>query len=350
MHLHATLAESAPRPTLSMMPPPAAMMAATTAGPLFDVGGAERRMHARAYGHWVSLLHGRPLPSIDDVDPATIAGFATHGVLLDFTQDAADPRIAHIGSALRDECGVDGAITQVGQVPPRSLLARLTDHHGQIVADRAPVGFEAEFVGTRGRTTLYRGILMPLSSPGGDRVDFVYGVVNGKEVADPAVQARLDAELGAAIMADLQGLHDAPVWADGPHAGDIAPPVDAVLTIPPAGFATTEDALATARDAAAALHTADLRRRAVLTRALSHAYDLSLTTASGTGNVESGTAVIARVFGEDHDPAQRTGWAAVLDHARRHGVAAGRLPGFIEEAGGIDVIAAAERRAARRRG
>jgi hypothetical protein len=341
MHLHATLAEPALRPTLSMTPPPAAMTAATTGGPLFDVGGAERRMHARAYGHWVSLLHGRPLPSIDDVDPATIAGFATHGVLLDFTQDAADPRIAHIGSTLRDECGVEGAIAQVGQVPPRSLLARLTDHHRQIVADRAPVGFEAEFIGTRGRTTLYRGILMPLCSPGGDGVDYVYGVINGKEVADPAVQARLDAELGAAILAGLPGLHDAPVWADGPHAGDFAPPADAAL--PSATPPTPLEALATARDAAAALHTADLRRRAVLHRALGHAYDLSLANEAGAG-----AGVVALVFGEDHDPAQRASWAAVLDHARRHGVVHGRLPGFIEGAGGIDAIAAAERRAVRR--
>jgi hypothetical protein len=333
MHLHATLDDRAMRQSPPITPPPA------SATPVFDLGGAERRMHARAYGQWVSLLHGRPLPSIADIDPATIAGFATHGVLLDFTQDAADPRIAHIGSALRDESGVEGAIAQVGQVPPRSLLARLTDHHRQIVADRAPVGFEAEFVGGRGRTTLYRGILMPLSSPGDDAIDYVYGVINGKEVADPAVQARLDAELGAAMLAGLQGLHDAPIWADGPHAGEIAPPVDGV----PAGPAATPDeTLATAREAAAALHTADLRRRTVLHRALGHAYDLSLVSDPGAG-----AAVVALVFGEQHDPAQRATWAAVLDHARRHGVAAGRLAGFIDGAGGIDAIAAAERRAVR---
>jgi len=347
MHLYTTLDERGACPPAPLMQPPAPVVAVTAeadapaaiAMPLFDLGGAERRMHARAYGQWVSVLHGRPLPSIADIDPAGIAGFATHGVLLDFTQGAAAPRIAHVGSALREECGLDAAISQVDQVPPRSLLARLTDHHRRIVADRAPVGFEAEFVGTRGRTTLYRGILMPLSSPGGDAVDYVYGVINGKEVADPAVQARLDAELGAAILADLHGSHDAPVWADGPHAGEIAP----LGTALPA--ATAADALATAREAAAALRTADLRRRAVLARALGHAYDLSLANEPG-----SGAAVVALVFGEDHDPVQRAGWAAVLDHARRHGVAAGRLPGFIEEAGGIDAIAAAERAAIRRQG
>ena len=68
--------------------------------------------------------------------------------------------------------GLDGGITRVAEVPSRSLLSRLTDHYLQIIANRAPIGFEAEFVGTRGRTTMYRGILMPFSS-NGDAIDFV---------------------------------------------------------------------------------------------------------------------------------------------------------------------------------
>ncbi len=67
MHLHATLDDRAMRQSPAITPPPASAI------PVFDLGGAERRMHARAYGQWVSLLHGRPLPSIADIDPATIA-------------------------------------------------------------------------------------------------------------------------------------------------------------------------------------------------------------------------------------------------------------------------------------
>jgi hypothetical protein len=37
-------------------------------------------------------------------------------------------------------------------VPSRSLLSRLTDHYLQIIANSAPIGFEAEFVGQRGYT------------------------------------------------------------------------------------------------------------------------------------------------------------------------------------------------------
>ena len=113
---------------------------------------------------------GRPYPSIQDVDPQTIGDFGPHSVLLDFSGNPEDPEIAFLGRALRVECALDGAIRQISEVPGRSLLSRLTDHYLQIIANRAPIGFEAEFVGMRGHNTLYRGILMPLSSDGqGDR-------------------------------------------------------------------------------------------------------------------------------------------------------------------------------------
>src|SRR6185295_17319146 len=103
--------------------------------------------------------------------------------LLDFSKDHDDPEIAFLGRALRVECALGADIRQISQVPSRSLLSRLTDHYLQIIANCAPIGFEAEFVGQRGLNTLYRGILMPLSSDGLS-IDFIYGVINWKEVAD----------------------------------------------------------------------------------------------------------------------------------------------------------------------
>ena len=49
----------------------------------------------------------------------------------------------------------------------------------QIIANRAPIGFEAEFDNQRGENICYRGILMPFSSDG-DTIDFIYGVINWK--------------------------------------------------------------------------------------------------------------------------------------------------------------------------
>jgi len=181
------------------------------------IGTDERRMHVRAYNHWVSLLKGGHYPAIGDLDPAGAMDFGDHGVLLDFTDGMDDPAISFLGDALREECGVDRAITRIGEVPARSLLSRLTDHYLQIIANRAPIGFEAEFVGTRGHNTLYRGILMPFSS-NGEAIDFVYGVINWKEIVGAAEQAQLNAELTLAVRSAPRVEALPAVWADGPSA------------------------------------------------------------------------------------------------------------------------------------
>ena len=145
------------------------------------IGTDERRMHVRAYNYWVSLLNGRDFPSIEDLEPADVSDFAAHSVLLDFTCGGENPAIPYIGAAIRDECGLDDDTRTIGEVPSRSLLSRLTDHYMQIIANRAPVGFEAEFDNQRGDNICYRGILMPFSSDG-DAIDFIYGVINWKTV------------------------------------------------------------------------------------------------------------------------------------------------------------------------
>src|SRR3954470_7071762 len=82
-----------------------------------EIGVDERRMHVRAYNYWVSLLAGRPYPSIRDVDPHNIEDFGPHSVLLDFSRDTEDPAIAFLGRALRVECGLDAAIGRISGVP-----------------------------------------------------------------------------------------------------------------------------------------------------------------------------------------------------------------------------------------
>ena len=109
--------------------------------PPFAIGTDERRMHVRAYNHWVSLLKGRAYPSIDDLNPESISDFGANSVLLDFSGGIDDPAIRFLGRALREECGLGSDITHISAVPARSLLSRLTDHYLQIIANRAPIGF-----------------------------------------------------------------------------------------------------------------------------------------------------------------------------------------------------------------
>ena len=321
------------------------------------IGGDERRMHVRAYNHWVSLLDGRTFPSIEDLDPDNIADFGPNSVLLDFTRGIDDPVIAYLGRALREECGLETSITRIADVPSRSLLSRLTDHYLQIIANRAPIGFEAEFVGTRGRTTLYRGILMPFSSggepaSGGEPIDFIYGVINWKEMVDADTQASLDAELDAAVRSAPKPAPDAPVWADGPAADR-----DAAR-----GGETLANQLAMARESAAAVRAADTRGRAALYRALGRAHDFALAAddepeayaallAAAVIKVQPRaplTPIAKLVFGADYDKTRLAEYATVLAAARRHSVSTGALAPFLDGYdGGIKALVGAERAARR---
>ena len=325
----------------------------------FSPGGDERRMHVRAYNHWVSLLRGRPCPPINELDPGSISDFGPNSVLLDFTAGLDDPGIAFLGKALREECELGTDTARIADVPARSLLSRLTDHYLQIIANRAPIGFEAEFVGNRGRTTLYRGILMPFSSQS-ETIDYIYGVINWKELADAATQATLAAELDAAVRAAPRP-SEAPVWADGPQA--TAEPGaldtrDALLS------GSLGDRLVLARESAAQVRASDSRSRAALYRALARAHDFALAAEADPDGyrdllADAGLTVQARapmtpiaklVFGADHDKTRLTEYAAVLAHARRHAIHAGGLAPFLDGVeGGVKAVVAAER-AARRPG
>jgi hypothetical protein len=158
----------------------------------------ERRLQVRAYNFWTRLLDDRTFPAIADLDLAALPDFAAYGVLLDFSTGLDDPSIGFIGEALATECGSTRTIRKVRDVPGRSLLSRITDHYMQIVANQAPIGFEAEFVNLRGLDVLYRGILLPFSSDG-TQIDHIFGVINWKELAQADIAAAIQSQYDRSI-------------------------------------------------------------------------------------------------------------------------------------------------------
>ncbi len=342
------------------------------------IGSDERRMHVRAYNHWVSLLDGRALPSIEDLNPAEMTDFGPNSVLLDFTGGAENPAIAYLGAKLGHECGFDEAPMTVADVPARSLLSRLTDHYLQIIANRAPIGFEAEFVNTREHNTMYRGILMPLSSDD-DMIDFVYGVINWKEVVGGAAADTLEGELTRAL-ASQSPRPTMPVWADGPSAveeprvpqarpeildQDLGAEDQAFEAVPEPEGVGLSDWLATARASAELLRSADSRGRSALYHALGHAYDFALLAdvrkddyadlLSDSGIVGQDrapmTPLVKLVFGVDYDKTRLTEFAAALTYGKRHGLPHGGMRVFLEQyPGGLKAIVAADRRERRPEG
>ena len=352
-----------------------------------EIGTDERRMHVRAYNYWVSLLDGRDYPSIEDLEPGDLSDFAPNSVLLDFTSGGDEPATPYVGAAIRQECGLDEEVKTIADVPSRSLLSRLTDHYLQIIANRAPVGFEAEFENQRRETIFYRGILMPFSSDG-DTIDFIYGVINWKKVdqsdhaaaslpeATPAAvePVELDEEpleLTEALQPEIETAA-APELEEQPLEliDEVEVPMVPVAEASP-GFeisveidenAGLADRLCAAREHADAVKEADGRSREALYRALSSAYDFALASKADPEEYaelleESGvkaqarapmTPVVKLVFGIDCDKARLTEYAAALSYADRQQVELGGFLEFIQaQAGGLKALVAAERQARR---
>lgn len=348
-----------------------------------EIGTDERRMHVRAYNYWASLLGARNFPSIEDLNPDRIGDFGPNSVLLDFTGGIEDPAVPYLGAALRRECGIEGPLGHIGDVPPRSLLSRLTDHYLQIIANAAPIGFEAEFVNQRGADIVYRGILMPFSSDG-ETIDFVYGVISWKEVANSALTDELLLEVSQ-VLRDLPDMGDGtPPWGAAASADERVPAKTAARPIAPViapmamdgelpelilteadilgPDATLADWLAVARDSAMEARTSDARTRSALYRALGRAYDFAVAAQDSPRDYteileDAGiraqarspmTAVVKLVFGADYDKTRLTEYATALDHGWAQGLHPGRFAPYLESyAGGLKGLVQDERAARR---
>ena len=331
------------------------------------IGTDERRMHVRAYNYWVSLLDGRDYPSIEDLEPADLSDFAAHSVLLDFTGGRDDPATSYIGAAVREECGLADDVQTISDIPSRSLLSRLTDHYLQIIANRAPVGFEAEFVNQKGVPITYRGILMPFSSDG-DTIDFIYGVINWKRVDSDEAGTPVVPTVAASELEPEEAEQFVP-YAPDPAGGwtDEEPlelGADEIL-VPETRIdenAGLGDWLSIARETAEEVKSADHRSRAALYRALGRAYDFAIAAQRDPDDYaelleESGvkaqarapmTPIVKLVFGIDYDKTRLTEFASALSYAQRQQVELGGFEKLIEkQPGGLKALVAAERQARR---
>lgn len=333
------------------------------------VSGDERRMQVRAYNFWTAQLHDKNYPAIEELDPAAVDDFRDYSVLLDFTSGIENPSIEFLGDKLRTECGLGDDVTYLDQVPSRSLLSRITDHYLQIIANRAPIGFEAEFVNDRGINIMYRGILLPYSSDD-DTIDFIYGVINWKEAAAAEIAAPLQLEVEQALAAAPPRQEHVPVWADGPttgHLDGVADDDELVLgeemafdELQPDENSSLADWLDAARQSAESARDADLRTREALYQAIGRAHDFALAAAKNPGDYaeilsDAGltvqerapfTPIVKLIFGPGYDKTRLTEFATALQFADRNAVPMGGLSAILANYdGGIKGIVAAERRA-----
>lgn len=304
--------------------------------PLF-VFGRERRMHARAYDYWVSLLHGRRMPRVTELDPDQLSDFSERSVMVDLPASGDAPTIAFLGRALRDEAGVAPVRPTIDDVPQGTLLAELLRRFPDIVAYRAPVGFEAEFAGPAGGRLLHRGILLPFSNDHG-ALTSVYGVMSWKQLAVVEPAPDIAAALGS-VMALRSRVATISAWGDGPGASLAAE------ALPPQPL---DQRLAVARTWAALAATDHRHGGARIHAALGAAYDYFL----GARDHAPLTArkVVALIFGASLGRLDRVRYAATLDHASRLGLSPGRVAAWLDNREGGYIAAASAERAARRAG
>ena len=355
------------------------------------IGQDERRMQVRAYNFWASLLDQGQFPPVQSLLDGQMPDFADHSVLLHFDDGIEDPAIPFLGDVLAEECEAGGPLQRLSDVPGRSLLSRITDHYLQIIANQAPIGFEAEFVNQRGRTILYRGILLPFSTDN-ETIDYIYGVINWKELADQQttdallleIDQALDQSAGAGSLSRRAIMEPLGTWADGPDSEglglgedggvplDLAEfgaeiiGADAVDAASEPGFVHGEPAptsladwLASARDLAHIAHSNEDRTRSALYAAIGRAWDFALAAQDAPEDfaemvADAGltmqqraplTPLVKLVFGADYDKTRITEYAAALSHAQRRALGFGELAAFLAKApGGLKGVVALERK------
>lgn len=329
------------------------------------IGTDERRMQVRAYNYWTRLLGEHEYPLIEDLDPADALDFADHGVLLHFTDGLDNPAIAYLGSEIERESGLEETFERLDDVPPRSLLSRITDHYMQIHANKAPIGFEAEFVNQRGVTILYRGILLPFSSTGDD-IDYIYGVINWKEAVGGPEADELLLEVSQALDSLQPEAPSMPSWQDGPigdrepeeaFAADEAINADDDVAVPGEDSAL-RDWLQSARVAAEIADLADRRSRKALYRAVGLSYDFTcmaerdpetLAELLGEAGITTQprapyTPIVKLIFGVNYDKTRIAEIAALIGHAKASGLMVGECMQWIEQyPGGMKAIIAEAR-------
>ncbi len=289
----------------------------------------ERRLNIRLLGYWQELRGERPFPTIGDFRHDVISDFQLFGFVLEFESGPIDPVFRYVGSALARECGKELVDAKVSDVPRHTLLTQVTDHYLQVLANKAPIAFEAEFTNAADEEIMYRSIMLPFGKDG-ETIDHLAGAINFK-IKDKAKAAE-------------------PAFAPGGFQTDASPSTDLSLTLMEC------QALARKVDAA------ETRSRAALYRALEAAYGFYLECqrhpeAYAQTLVEAGlkaqarapfTPVVKLIFGRAYDKTRLSEYAAALSYAERRNQVGITIQSFLEaQPGGIKGCVAAERAARR---
>ena len=143
--------------------------------------------HHSAHQYWLSLLSGRPMPTIGDLSADRLNEFKNHSFLLAITGGGLSPVVSFAGKEIFAGAGADGikAGASLDSIAKDSLLALLADKFTDVKSKSEPIEFEEKSNGEN-----IAGMLMPFGAEGA--VQFVWGVVSTKPNVEKDTGASFD--------------------------------------------------------------------------------------------------------------------------------------------------------------
>jgi hypothetical protein len=147
-------------------------------------------MVEQAYALWLSLITGDALPAAEAILQHPDCSFADLAIMVDLDAKGADaPLLSRVGERLPSR--PEQLPIPLGEVDPRSLISRLTAHYLEPIANRAPIGFEAEFTDSDNNAIAYSAIGLPCASDG-QTIDAMLGFISFELLHAPISASGVD--------------------------------------------------------------------------------------------------------------------------------------------------------------
>ena len=351
--------------------------------------GHEKRITFQLYKYWFALTGERELPPLKDLDPADIAPYKDNMVLIDLRDPTIEPVLQVVGHDLKGDLKGDIELKALSDVPRKSLLSRITDHYLEVLANRTPISFDAEFRNKDDELTLYRGIMLPFSDDG-SAINFILGAVrwvmasemedmSGKgEEAEPEKENMIpEAESVDENPTEEAAVAESPIEETSPEEilaeetspeetspeeispEEISPEETSVEETPPAATEIPlKEQLAICRNLAMGQNPADMRSRKSLYETLGAIFDFQKTAEAAPEDFQAilkseglkrqkrapFTPALKLCFGPDFDKTRLTEYAAALSYANKHITSGDQFAALIARIkGGIKGCVKAER-------
>jgi len=289
--------------------------------------GREQRITFQLYNYWFGLADNCGIPPLKALSPGDIATYKNNMVLIDLRDPDDEPTLQVIGQLLSDDLDLDLTLKGISEIPRRSLLSRITDHYMEVLANKAPISFDAEFKNNAREKILYRGILLPFSDDG-ENINFILGAIRW-----------ISEEEALAVKEPTNDEDTRPQDNDS----------DAPLL---------QETLQACRKLVHGQSPTDQRSRRSLYETLGAVLDFYVLCAAHPNSYQQlldaeglkaqkrapFTPILKLCFGRDYDKTRITEYAAALSHAVKNNQDGTRLPDFLDQfPGGIKGCVLAER-------